>query len=293
LPSIETQPHASRRTAAAVAFARKSRGGLLLLLPALGYLCLFFFLPLVFLLLQSALTPDNYLRVFRESVYLDVMYRTARMSLAVTGVCLVLGYPFAYFMSTASERMVNVAVGVVILPFWTSILVRSYAWLVLLQREGIVNKVLLNLKLIDHPLKLVYNLNGVICGISYIMLPYMILVLYASMRNIDLQLLVVARSLGATRLRAFYRIFVPLTASGVMAGCSLVFILSFGYFITPALLGGREQTTFSMLIDIQMNQLLDWRFGATLSAVLLLVIMLLVVAVRRIVRVERSVQWIQ
>lgn len=141
MPSLETQPRAFRRTAEAVASARKSRGGLLLLLPALGYLCLFFFLPIAFLLLQSALTPDNYLRVFRESVYLDVMYRTAKMSLAVTGVCLVLGYPFAYFMSTASQRVVNVAVGVVMLPFWTSILVRSYAWLVLLQREGVVNKV--------------------------------------------------------------------------------------------------------------------------------------------------------
>jgi len=275
------------------ASAYGSRGGSLLLLPAIGYLCLFFFLPIAFLLLQSALVPQNYLRIFREDVYLDVMYRTAKMSLAVTGVCLVLGYPFAYFMLTAPQRVINVVVGVVTLPFWTSILVRSYAWLVLLQREGVVNRALLSLGIIHHPLKLVYNIVGVICGISYIMLPYMILVLYASMRNIDFQLIVVARSLGATRLRAFYKIFVPLTAAGVMGACSLVFILSFGYFITPALLGGREQTTFSMLIDIQMNQLLDWKFGATLSVVLLLVIVFLVLVVRRIVRVERSVQWIQ
>ncbi len=293
MPLFGIHPRAVHRTTPPTKSIRKSCGNLLLLVPALGYLCIFFFFPIAFLLFQSALAPGNYLRVLQEPVYLEVMYRTAKMSLAVTIVCLALGYPFAYFLTTASQRVVNLAIGVVMMPFWTSILVRSYAWLVLLQREGIINKALLELRLIARPLKLVYNLNGVICGISYIMLPYMILVLYASMRNVDLQLLVVARSLGATRLRAFYKIFVPLTAKGIMEGCSLVFILSFGYFITPALLGGREQTTFSMLIDIQMNQLLDWRFGATLSAVLLLVIMLLVFGVRRIVRLERSVQWLQ
>ncbi len=272
---------------------RHSHGSSLLLVPALGYLCLFFFLPIAFLLLQSLLTPQNYVRVFRESVYLDVMYRTAKMSLAVTGVCLIMGYPFAYFMSTASQRVVSIATGIVILPFWTSILVRSYAWLVLLQRDGIVNKTLLGVGVIHSPLALVYNLTGVICGISYIMLPYMILVLYASMRSVDSQLLVVARSLGATPQRAFFKVFLPLTAGGLMAGSSLVFILSFGYFITPALLGGRQETTFSMLIDIQMNQLLDWRFGSALSVVLLLIVSLFVIVVRRAVRVERSVQWIQ
>ncbi len=291
--SLEPEPQRSGPSAAANALLGRQRTSYLLLLPAIGYLCLFFFVPLLFLLCQSILTPQNYLRIFHQSVYLDVMYRTATMSLAVTGVCIALGYPFAYFMWTAPQRVVNAAIGVVILPFWTSILVRSYAWLVLLQREGVVNRVLMSLGIIHHPLALVYNMLGVVCGISYIMLPYMILVLYASMRNIDYQLLLVARSLGASRLRAFARVFAPLTAGGVMAGCSLVFILSFGYFITPALLGGREQTTFSMLIDIQMNQLLDWRFGAALSVVLLLVIGLLVVMVRRTVKVERSVQWIQ
>jgi ABC-type spermidine/putrescine transport system permease subunit I len=221
------------------------------------------------------------------------MLSTAKMSLMVTVVCLLLGYPFAYFMSTASQRTANLAVGIVLLPYWTSILVRTYAWLVLLQRDGIVNKVLLSLGIIHEPLKLVYNMIGVTCGISYIMLPYMILVLYASMRNIDTQLLLMARSLGANRSRAFFKIFVPLSAAGVTAGCALVFILSFGYFITPALLGGRGQITFSMLIDIQMNQLLDWKFGSALSVFLLLVILLLVLVLRRSVKVERSVQWIQ
>jgi putative spermidine/putrescine transport system permease protein len=188
--------------------------------------------------------------------------------------------------------MLNIMLVVVLLPYWTSILVRSYAWLAILQKGGIINQLLLNIGLVREPVQLVYNFTGVVCGMTYIMLPYMVLVLYTSLQSIQGQLVLVAQTLGSTRGEAFRRIVLPLSLPGILTGSTLVFILSLGFFITPALLGGRRQITFSMLIDIQMNQLLDWKFGAALSILLLIITGLGLVGINRFSPVRTPSEWI-
>lgn len=264
----------------------------LLLAPASVYLLIFFIWPIAKLVIESFKSPAGYLRVFSESLYLRVLLNTAELAAVVTGFCLVFGYAFAVAMARSSKRLRNVLLVIVLLPYWTSILVRSYAWLTILQKQGIINELLLTIGLAREPFQLVYNFTGVVCGMSYIMLPYMVLILYGSIRGIDEQLISLSRTLGSTRAEAFRKILIPLSLPGIIAGSSLVFILSLGYFITPALLGGRHQVTFSMLIDIQMNQLLDWRFGSTLSLFLLIVTLLLFALLHRVLRLRIPLGWI-
>jgi ABC-type spermidine/putrescine transport system permease subunit I len=265
---------------------------LFLLAPASLYVLIFFVWPIAKLVAESFKSPGNYLRLFSESIYLRVLLNTAELAAVVTAFCLVFGYVFAMAMARSSKRLRNVLLVIVLLPYWTSILVRSYAWLTILQKQGIVNELLLATGIVREPVQLVYNFTGVVCGMSYIMLPYMVLVLYSSIRAIEEQLILVGRTLGSTRAEAFRKILLPLSLPGIIAGSSLVFILSLGYFITPALLGGRQQITFSMLIDVQMNQLLDWRFGSTLSLFLLLITVSLLALLHRVMRLRIPLGWI-
>jgi ABC-type spermidine/putrescine transport system permease subunit I len=265
----------------------------LLLAPASLFLLVLFVVPLAKLVVESFAEPDVYLRLWNEPLYVQVLISTIELALAVTACCLVFGYLYAIAMTHVGPRMLNVMLVVVLLPYWTSVLVRSYAWLAILQKGGIINQILLGTGLLREPAQLVYNFSGVVCGMSYIMLPYMVMVLYTSIRRIDEQLVLVGRTMGSTRGEAFRRIVLPLSLPGIMTGSVLVFILSLGFFITPALLGGRRQVTFSMLIDIQMNQLLDWRFGAALSIFLLIITFLVLVGLNRISRVRVPVGWIR
>jgi ABC-type spermidine/putrescine transport system permease subunit I len=158
----------------------------------------------------------------------------------------------------------------VLIPFWTSLLVRTYAWMVLLGRKGVINQILINLGFIEEPIKMLYTTFAVNIGMIQMMTPFMVLALFSVMKGIDRGLLRAASSLGAGKFQAFIRVYVPLSLPGIGAGCLLVFIYSLGFFITPALLGGRKDVMVSMLIDEQVSSLLNWGFGAALALMLLL-----------------------
>jgi ABC-type spermidine/putrescine transport system permease subunit I len=202
-------------------------------------------------------------------LYRDVLARTFRISLTVTLACLVLGYPVAYTLATAPRWLAAPLLILVLVPFWISLLARSFTWLVLLQRNGVVNRLLLALGLTPEPLPLGYNELGVYAGMIHILLPYMILSLYAGMRGIDPTLLRAAANLGATGWQAFVRVYLPLSLPGVAAGSILLFVLGLGFFITPALLGGGKVTMVAVLIEANIREALNWPLAAALSVVLL------------------------
>jgi putative spermidine/putrescine transport system permease protein len=247
--------------------------------PLLILLAAFYAWPLVHILLMSFGAPDfttaSYGRVFAVPAYGLVMMNTLWISGLVTAICLVLGYPVALVLATVSPQVARLLMVFVIVPFGTSLLVRNYAWMVILGNNGLINTLLKSLGLVDQPLPLLYNTFGAVVGMSHVLLPYMVLVLLASMRGIDRALGLAAHSLGAGPLRAFTTIFLPLSAPGIVAGSVLVFIMSLGFFITPALLGGRSGTMISMVIEAQINQLVNWPLGAALSILLLVVTFLL------------------
>ncbi|PWC13446.1 ABC transporter permease [Brenneria corticis] len=270
---------------------RRSWKPWLLLAPSLLALLAFFLYPLLNMLSVSLYSPDftwrHYLRIIHEPVWINVLWITLRISLWVTLSTLLLGYPLAWVLATLKPRTANIFLIVVIIPYFTSVLVRTYAWMVLLGAEGIVNQLLIVAGLITEPLKLMYTSTGVLIGMTYILLPYMILALYSVMRGIDLGLLSAAESLGASRRRAFWRIIVPLSLPGVAAGGLLVFILSLGFFITPALMGGPQQTMISMVIESQIETYFDWGFGSALSSVLLIVTLALFWLYQRLIGLEQ------
>ncbi|MEC5342006.1 ABC transporter permease [Brenneria populi] len=263
----------------------------LLLAPSLLALLAFFVYPLIKMLGFSLYSPDftwsHYLRIIHEPVWINVLWITLRISFWVTLSTLLLGYPLAWVLARLKPRTANIFLILVIIPYFTSVLVRTYAWMVLLGTEGVVNQLLIAAGLITEPLKLMYTSTGVLIGMTYILLPYMILALYSVMRGIDFSLLNAAESLGASRCRAFWRIIVPLSLPGVAAGGLLVFILSLGFFITPALMGGPQQTMLSMVIESQIEIYFDWGFGSALATVLLVCTLLLFWLYQRLVGLER------
>lgn len=262
--------------------ARRSRRregqslALLLILPALALFVLFFAFPVVRLLslgfAGGSLTW--YAKALTHPLYVQVFLLTVRMALAVTAGCLLLGYPIAYLLATTTRFWRMVGFLFILFPFWTSVLVRTYAWMVLLGRNGVVNKILLATGLIEQPLALMYNFTGVLIGMVHVLLPYMILPLYGALRRVDPNLVQAAEGLGAPHWRVFWRIYLPLTLNGIAAGTILVFVLSLGFFITPALLGGGRVVMIAVLIQQQVGELLDWNFAAALSGLLLVVTVL-------------------
>lgn len=270
---------------------REARAYVLVLLPALLVLLVLFVYPLFGIVTRSVYkggyTLDAYRQIVRVPVYLAVIGRTFRISALVTLICLALGYPLAYLLVHARPRLARLLMVVVVLPFFTSIIVRTYAWMVLLGRNGLVNQYLVALGLADKPLPLLYNQAGVLIGMSYVLLPFMVLTVYSVMRGIDPGLIRAAHSLGASRLEAFRRVFLPLSLPGVAGGTLLVFILSLGFFITPALMGGPSDVMIAMLIEREVEITLNWAFGSALAVVLLLLTLVGFVAYNRIVRLER------
>lgn len=248
---------------------------LLLLLPALGFLAILFVYPLIGVLMQSFTTEagnftlENYQRAVGRSLYLRVYWITIQIAFVVTLLTLLLAYPLAYVLSTVRQKVANVLLVFVLVPFFTSLLVRTYSWMVILGPEGILNQ---GLQSIGLPgVTLLYNRAGVIIGMVYALLPYMVLTLYSVMRGIDRNLLQAAANLGAGRWQAFRRVFFPLSLPGVTGGSLLVFILSLGYFITPRLLGGNRDQMIAMIIDYYTELALDWHFASALAGVLLLI----------------------
>ena len=263
----------------------------LMLLPAVLVLAVLFAYPLLGIVNRSVYkagyTLDMYRQIFRVPVYLQVILATFKVSALVTMVCLALGYPLAYMLATRRPRTAQLLMIIVVLPFFTSIIVRTYAWMVLLGRNGIVNQYLMALGFTDKPLLLLYNQGGVVIGMSYVLLPYMVLTVYSVMRSIDPRLVRAAHSLGASRLQAFRRVFLPLSLPGIAGGTLLVFILSLGFFITPALMGGPGDMMIAMLIEREVEITLNWSFASALAVILLALTLVGFTGYNRIVRLER------
>jgi ABC-type spermidine/putrescine transport system permease subunit I len=263
-----------------------------LLLPALLLLLILFVYPIARLLVtsvydQGTFTLEHYQRIVQVDVYLRVMRTTFTIALQVTAICLILGYPLAYFLSTLQARTARLLLILVLIPFWTSILVRTYAWMVLLQRQGVVNRWLIELGLIDEPVRMMYNRIGVLVGMVHVLLPFMVLPTFAVMRGIDRDLIRAAQNLGATPLQAFLRIFLPLSLPGVAAGSLLVFILALGFFITPALMGGRTDIMIAQLMEDQIRTQLNFPFAAALGTVLLAVTLVIFVIYNRLLGLDK------
>lgn len=251
---------------------RRAVGSAIVLsVPAVLLLLALFAVPLLRLLALSVEGGSlvAYQRALTNELYLRVIFETFKIAAVVTLVTLALGYPVAYVMATSGRAWQLVGIAVVLLPFWTSILVRTYAWMVMLGRNGVVNRTLIGWGVIDSPLPLLNNLAGVLIGMVHVLLPYMILPVFNAVKKVDPNLVLAAEGLGAPRWRAFLRVTLPLTMNGVAAGVTLVFTLSLGFFITPALLGGGRVVMIANLIEEQARELLNWAFAGALSAILL------------------------
>jgi putative spermidine/putrescine transport system permease protein len=213
----------------------------------------------------------------RESaqIYLKLFAKTLKMALIITVMCLLLGYPLAYYLSTAPSRQANMLMIFVLLPFWTSLLVRTTAWIALLQTNGVINSVLVNLHLVSAPLEMLYTEFYTVIAMTHILLPFMILPLYSVMKGIDPTLMRAAISMGATPTQAFVNVYLPNTMPGLSAGALLVFIISVGYYITPALVGGTDGQMISNIIAFHMQQSNNWALAAALGGLLLALILTL------------------
>ena len=243
---------------------------------SLAFFLAIYLYPLTRLLVWSFFSPGftlaHYAKLFGEPGYMQALRNTAEISVWVTVLSLVLGYPLAYLMTVVSGRVRTLLIVLVLVPFWTSVLVRTFAWMVILGKRGIINELLIGWGVIDKPLALIYNMLGVQIGMVHVLLPFMVFPLLNVMTRIDASLVTAARSLGASPRQAFLRIFLPLSLPGVSAGCVLVFLLAVGFYITPALLGGEGQVTFTTLIELVVRDLLDWNFGASLGVFLLTIV---------------------
>src|SRR5262245_17410384 len=230
----------------------------------------------------AKVTPEN-------AVHVEVLVRTFVVSISVTIICLLLGYPLAALIARSQGAVANTLLILVLLPFWTSLLVRTSAWVVLLQSRGVVNSALAWLGLIDpaQPLELIYNRVGVLVAMTHILLPFMVLPIYSVMRSIPPVYLRAALSLGAPPLSAFWRVYLPMSLPGVSAGCLLVFILALGYYITPALVGGPKDQMVSYFIAYYANQVTNWGMAAALSFILLVAVLILYAIYNRLVGIDR------
>ncbi|WJN60081.1 ABC transporter permease [Pseudomonas sp. SO81] len=228
----------------------------------------------------ASATPD-------QAIYLDIFARTFWMGLVITAICLVLAYPLAYLLANLPTRASNLLMILVLLPFWTSILVRVAAWIVLLQSGGLINSALIAIGVIDAPLQLVFNRTGVYVAMVHIMLPFMILPIFSVMKGISPSYMRAAISLGCHPFASFWRVYFPQTLAGVGAGCLLVFILSIGYYITPALLGSPGDQMISYFVAFYTNSTINWGMATALGGLLLLATMLLYVVYSWLVGASR------
>ncbi len=244
-------------------------------LPLLLLMLAVFILPIGLMLARSVTQPEwtleHYQDLLESSVYIRVLGRTLRIAVTTTIACALLGYPLAYWMRGLSPQWQVLATALVVLPFWISILVRTYAWIVVLGNAGVVNRILLDLGLVGAPVAFLYNELGVVIGTTNVLLPFLVLPLFAAMVRIDDRLLHAAESLGANRGMVFRRVFFPLSLPALAAGSILVFILTFGFFITPAILGGGRVPMVANALDLLINQFARWETAAALSTVLLVV----------------------
>jgi putative spermidine/putrescine transport system permease protein len=223
-----------------------------------------------------------------QQVHTTMWIRTIWVSLAVTVLCLLMGYPVSYFLATLPARISNLLLICVLLPFWTSLLVRLTSWIVLLQKQGVLNNIMVWLGIIgdEHRIRMVYNMSGTLVAMSHILLPFMILPLYSVMKTISPYYVRAARSLGANPYRAFRQIYLPLTVPGIGAGSLLVFILAIGYYITPALVGGASGQLIGNFIALHMSKTLNWGLASAMGAILLAGVLAVYWVYNRIVGID-------
>jgi putative spermidine/putrescine transport system permease protein len=275
-----------------IRYQRREQGLMFLLAsPAVLVIVALVVLPVGWLMGQSfydgGFTLEHYRRIFSEEIYWRSFLLTFRIALLVTVLTLLLGYPVAYAAAHAKRPWDVLILAFVILPFWTSVLVRAYAWLVLLQRTGVTNQILDRLGLITEPLALVHNELGTVIATVHILLPFMVLPLYSTMQKIPRELMLAGASLGGGPLHSFRRIFLPLSLPGVVAGMTLVFVLCLGFYITPELLGGGRTIMISMVVSRNVELYNQWGAASAIGVVLLVCVLAIFMLVGRIIPLDK------
>ena len=257
-----------------------------LIAPGLVWLALFMVVPCGLIFYNSffergiyggidyIFTLDNFQRAM-DPLYLRIFLASAKIALLTTALALLIGYPAAYVINLAPKSRQTALLFLVMLPFWSNYLIRTYAWIVLLNNQGLVNKALISMDLIDNPIRMLYTEFAVVTGLVYNYLPFVILTIYSSLNRLNPEILEASRDLGAPAWRTFLRVTLPLTVPGVAAGAVFVFVLSIGNFITPDLLGGGHTQMVGNLIYDQFLSARDWPFGAALSFMLISIMMML------------------
>ena len=266
---------------------KKNINAFIMLSPVIIWMFAFFLIPLFLVVSVSFLTRgqygnieykftfDNYMR-FIDPMYFKIFWDSIVVSFMTTLSCLILGYPFAYIIGRSPKKLRALLLMLIILPFWTNSLVRTYAWIILLRTQGIINSYLIMIGLIHKPLQLLYNNGAVLVGMLYIMFPFMVLPIYTSVEKLDNTYLEAANDLYGTPVKTFIKVTLPLTASGILAGCLLVFVPTLGLFFIPDLMGGSKIILLSNLIKNQFLTARDWPFGMAISVFLIIVMFLII-----------------
>ena len=235
----------------------------------------FYVVPFIYIItisVEGDVNPfSNYLRALSDFTSLYILWKTMLYGAEVTTACILFGYPLAFMISTARTKWRRLLLVLVLMPLWTSILVRSFVWVAILGREGLINRLVVSVGLTSEPIALLYNHIGAVVGMVHVMLPYMVLALYAQMSRMDIRLAQAASSLGASPRTAFLLVFVPLSMPGVIAGSLLVFVVTISAFVTPAVLGGPRDLTYVMLIENQVNTFANWNYAAAMSVIMIIV----------------------
>lgn len=275
---------------------RRSGGPLIsrwgsLAMPLLVFLVIVFLVPLALMIVRSVTDPpdagmSNYVTFFTTEANLRVLGNTFYIAIVCTIACLLVGYPYAYLMSIVPTRVAGLLLIFVLVPFWSSLLVRTFAWEVILRDTGIINTVLQELGIISEPLSLIRNTLAVILGMTQILLPFMVLPLYTVMQRIDPELTRAAANLGAPPFAAFRRVFLPLSYPGIAAGALLVFVLALGFYITPTILGSPRETMISRFIADQAQQRLNWGLASAMAVILMILTFAVLAIASRFVKLR-------
>ncbi len=273
--------------------------GNLIVWPTIIWLLLFLVIPTLFVVLYSFLqkgtyggvvysfTLDNFKRFF-EPLYIKILWDTLVISVLTTVFSLLMGYPLAYTITRVNRKWQNILLLLVMVPFWINFLVRSYAWVVILRSQGLINTLLMKLGFISEPLQLLYTPEAVMIGMVYALLPFMILPIYVSIEKMDRRMLEAAYDLGASPWKAFWKITIPQTMPGIIAGSILVFVPSLGMFVVPDIMGGAKSALIGNVIENQFRSAQDAPFGSALSIIVILFSLILIYIYTRALRVQEN-----
>ena len=259
----------------------RKKQAFLLALPAVLALTVFFLLPMLYILIKTLATNGlaDFVRFFTDPFYLNILWTTVRVSLVSTLVSLLLGYPTAYYMARTQSRMKKVMMIIILFPFLVSAVVRSYGWMVILGKDGLLNQLLLALGLVRKPLSILNTETAVIIGMIHLLIPYMVLSLVGVLQSIDPNVEYAAYSLGASPMQTFCKVIFPLSLPGIISGCVLVFTMSMTSYVTPKLLGGSKFRMMATMVVQEINVSFDWGAASAISYILLAVILLIQVLV--------------